>query len=58
MSRAMSCWQNGDRLVNAPVDLASGAHQLPHYLPALAVTVAASATALMIAVVRLRAREI
>ena len=45
-------------LVNAPVDLASGAHQLPHYLPALAVTVAASATALMIAVVRLRAREI
>jgi len=45
-------------LVNAPVDLVSGAHQLPHYLPALAVTVAGSAAALTIAVSRLRTREI
>jgi ABC-2 type transport system permease protein len=45
-------------LVNAPVDLASGAHQLPHYLPALGVTAAGSVVALMIAVFRLRTREI
>lgn len=45
-------------LVNAPVDLASGAHQLPHYLPALGVTVGGSAAALAIAMYRLRTREI
>lgn len=45
-------------LANAPVDLVSGAHQLPHYLPALAVAAAASAAALAAAVLRLRAREI
>jgi ABC-2 type transport system permease protein len=45
-------------LANAPVDLVSGAHQLPHYLPAFAVTAAVSAAALAIAVLRLRTREI
>lgn len=45
-------------LVNAPVDLASGAHQLSHFIPALAVTVAAGSAAVGIAVLRLRAREI
>ena len=45
-------------LVNAPVDLVSGAHQLSHFIPVLTVTVAASAALLAIAVVRLRAREI
>jgi ABC-2 type transport system permease protein len=45
-------------LVNAPVDLVSGAHQLPHYLPAFAVTAVAGAAALAVAVLRLRAREI
>jgi ABC-2 type transport system permease protein len=45
-------------LVNAPVDLLTGAHQLPHYLPTFAVTVASSAAALEIAVLRLRRREI
>jgi len=44
-------------LVNAPVDLLTGA-RLSHYLPAFAVTAAASAAALTIAVVRLRAREV
>lgn len=48
-------------LVNDPVTLVggtSGAHHLPHYLPALGVTLAASAAALALAVFRLRAREI
>jgi ABC-2 type transport system permease protein len=45
-------------LVNAPVELASGAHRLPHYLPPFAVTVAAAAAALAMAVLRLRTREI
>jgi ABC-2 type transport system permease protein len=45
-------------LVNAPVGLVSGAHQLPHYLPALGATVAATAAALAVAVLRLRSREI
>jgi ABC-2 type transport system permease protein len=45
-------------LVNAPVDLVSGAHQLPHYIPALAVTAGGSVVALAIAVSRLRTREI
>ncbi len=44
-------------LVNAPVDLVSGAHQLAHFLPALAVTVAAAAAALVLAVFRFGARE-
>jgi hypothetical protein len=33
-------------LVNAPVDLVSGAHQLPHYLSALGVIVAATGAGL------------
>jgi ABC-2 type transport system permease protein len=45
-------------LVTAPVDLVSGAHHLAHFLPTLAVTVAASAAALALAVLRLRTREI
>jgi ABC-type transport system involved in multi-copper enzyme maturation permease subunit len=36
----------------------SGTHHLVHYLPAFAVTVAASGAALAVAVLRLRAREI
>lgn len=43
-------------LVNAPVDLLTGSH-LSHYLPTFAVTIAAGAIALVIAVARLRARE-
>lgn len=45
-------------LVNAPVDLANGSYQLSHFGPALAVTVAATAGALLLAVRRLRGREI
>jgi ABC-2 type transport system permease protein len=45
-------------LASAPVDLVSRAHQLSHYVPTFAVTVAASAAALAIAALRLRAREI
>lgn len=43
-------------LVDAPVDLLTGSH-LSHFAPTFAVTIAASAAALAIAVVRLRARE-
>ncbi len=45
-------------LISAPADLADGAHQLPHFLPALGITVAASGAALVLAARRLRAREI
>ncbi|HZD38530.1 MAG TPA: hypothetical protein VE664_07810 [Actinomycetes bacterium] len=45
-------------LANAPVDLLNGTHQLSHYLPTFGVTVATSAAALAIAVLRLRTREI
>ena len=45
-------------LTSAPDALVSGTHHLSHYLPALAVTVAASGVALAVAVFRLRAREI
>jgi ABC-2 type transport system permease protein len=45
-------------LTDAPAALLSGTHQLSHYLPAFAVTVAASGAALAAAVLRLRAREI
>jgi len=45
-------------LTDAPAALLSGTHHLPHYLPAFAVTVAASGAALAAAVLRLRAREI
>ena len=45
-------------LASAPADLASRTHQLSHYLPTFAVTIAAAAAALAVAVVRLRAREI
>jgi ABC-2 type transport system permease protein len=43
-------------LVNAPVDLVSGTHLL-HFLPALGVSVAASAAAMVISVRRLSRRE-
>jgi ABC-2 type transport system permease protein len=46
------------RLASAPVDLLNGTHQLSDYLPTFGVTVAASAAALAIAVLRLRTREI
>ncbi len=45
-------------LVTAPVDLVDGAQQLPHFLPALGVTVVAGAAALCAAATRLRSREI
>ncbi len=45
-------------LATAPIDLLNGAHQLSHYLPTFATTVAVSAAALAIAVLRLRTREI
>jgi hypothetical protein len=45
-------------LTAAPAALVGGTHHLSHYLPAFAVTVAASGAALAIAVLRLRAREI
>lgn len=45
-------------LTSAPAALVSGTHQLSHYLPAFAVTVAVSGAALAAAVLRLRAREI
>jgi len=45
-------------LVNAPVDLVDGAHQLPYFLPTVGVTVVASAGALYTAAIRLRGREI
>ena len=45
-------------LVNAPVGLAGGTQRFSHYLPALAVSVAADTLALAVAVRRLRAREI
>jgi ABC-2 type transport system permease protein len=45
-------------LASAPADLASRTHQLSHYLPTFAVTVAAGAASLAVAVRRLRAREI
>jgi len=45
-------------LVNAPVDLVEGAHQLPYFGPALAVTVVAGGAALCAAAIRLRSREI
>ena len=45
-------------LASALADLLTRAHPLSHYLPTFAVTVAAGAAALAIAVLRLRAREI
>lgn len=45
-------------LVNGPVDLANGTQHLSHFVPSLTVSIAASAAALMLAVRRLRAREI
>ena len=45
-------------LASAPGDLLTRAHPLSHYLPTFAVTVAAGAAALAVAVLRLRAREI
>lgn len=45
-------------LTDAPAALVSGTHHLSHYLPAFAVTVAASAVVLAATVVRLRTREI
>jgi ABC-2 type transport system permease protein len=45
-------------LASAPGDLLTRAHPLSYYLPTFAVTVAAGAAALAVAVLRLRAREI
>jgi hypothetical protein len=45
-------------LVNAPADLVNGTQHLSHFVPSLAVSVAASAAALLITVRRLAAREI
>jgi ABC-2 type transport system permease protein len=45
-------------LASAPGDLLTRAHPLSYYLPTFAVTVAAGAAALVVAVLRLRAREI
>lgn len=44
-------------LVNAPVDLVSGTQHLSHFVPSLAVSVAACAAAMFIATRRLAARE-
>jgi ABC-2 type transport system permease protein len=44
-------------LDGAPYDLADNAHALPYFLPTLAITVAASAAALVLAAARLRTRE-
>lgn len=55
--RAVSDWLPST-LASAPADLVSGAHQLSHYGPAFAVTAAATAAALAVATLRLRAREI
>jgi ABC-2 type transport system permease protein len=58
----IGAWHAADRwlpstLVNAPVDLISGAHHLQHFVPSLAVTVAVAVTALVLAMLRLRERE-
>lgn len=45
-------------LVNAPVQLVDGTWTLTHFLPALAITAAASTGALALAITRLRTREI
>ncbi len=45
-------------LVSAPADLVSGTQHLSHFGPSLAVSVAASAAAVLVAVRRLAAREI
>ena len=45
-------------LVNAPADLVNGTEHLSHFVPSLAVSLAAGAAALLIAVRRLGAREI
>jgi ABC-2 type transport system permease protein len=45
-------------LVGAPADLAAGAYQLSHYLPALAVAVVAGAAALALGSRQLQSREI
>ena len=45
-------------LAGAPVQLLNGTHRLPWYLPAIGATVAVSAAALALAVLRLRTREI
>jgi ABC-2 type transport system permease protein len=55
--RAAGAWLP-TTLATAPGDLLTRAHPLAHYLPTFAVTVAAGAVALAVAVLRLRAREI
>ncbi|HEY2314362.1 MAG TPA: ABC transporter [Streptosporangiaceae bacterium] len=45
-------------LVNAPVGLVSGTHQIGYYFPALVIAAAASAAALAVATRRLNAREV
>jgi ABC-2 type transport system permease protein len=55
--RAVGDWLPST-LASAPASLVSGAHQLSHYAPAFAVTTVAIAAALLVATIRLRAREI
>jgi ABC-2 type transport system permease protein len=55
--RAIDTWLPST-LATAPADLLNRTHQLSHYLPTFAVTVALGAAALAVAVLRLRAREI
>ena len=55
--RAVDSWLP-TTLASAPVDLLNGTHHLSYYLPTIGVTLAASAAALAIAVLRLRSREI
>jgi ABC-2 type transport system permease protein len=58
----IGAWHAADRwlpsaLVNAPVDLVSGAHHLQHFVPALAVAAVAAGIVLALAVLMLRRRE-
>ncbi|MGH3300925.1 MAG: hypothetical protein ACRDOK_04405 [Streptosporangiaceae bacterium] len=55
--RAISSWVPS-ALVGAPADLVAGAHQLPHYLPALGVAAIAGAAALALGARQLQTREI
>jgi ABC-2 type transport system permease protein len=45
-------------LAGAPYDLAAGTHRLPYFLPTLAIALAATAAALVLAARRLRTREL
>ncbi|MGB6453527.1 MAG: hypothetical protein WBH47_03465 [Streptosporangiaceae bacterium] len=55
--RVISSWVPS-ALVGAPADLVAGSHQLPHYLPAMAVAAVAGAAALALGTRQLQTREI